>query len=103
MTVPENVLADLTTLLTQLMVYGTAADVALFERYVPLEEFRKVLEHAPPGVVTKDAWKRWHERFQMLAPPLPRRRFPNGSVGPEAGNTFGLGALRQSSNDPPCI
>lgn len=86
---PENALADLITLLTQLMVYGSAADVTVVERYVPLEEFRKVLEHAPPGVFTKDAWKGWLERFQMPVPPLPRRRFPDGSVGPEAGKFLG--------------
>ena len=54
---PENALADLTMLLTQLMVYGSAADVTVVARYVPSEEFRKVLEHAPPGVFTKDPWR----------------------------------------------
>ena len=56
---------------------------------VPLQEFRKVLENAPAGVFTHDAWRRWHERFQMTVPNLPRRRFPDGSFGPEAGGFFG--------------
>ena len=37
----------------------------------------------------KDVWERWHERFGMTVPPLPRRRFPDGSMGPEAGGFFG--------------
>ena len=80
---PEQTLGDLKTFLTHLMVYGSSADVAIVERYVPREEFRRVLEDAPAGVFTQQDWKRWHERFGMPVPPLPRRRFPDGSMGPE--------------------
>jgi hypothetical protein len=86
---PEQTLVDLKTFLTHLMVYGSPADVAIAERYVPEDEFRRVLEGAPAGVFTLEAWRRWHERFGMVVPPLPRRRFPDGSVGPEAGEFFG--------------
>jgi hypothetical protein len=86
---PEQTLGDLKTFLTHLMVYGSAADVAVVGRYVPEEEFRKVLEDALAGVFTQECWQRWHERFGMAIPPLPRRRFPDGSVGPEAGGFFG--------------
>jgi hypothetical protein len=86
---PEETLADLNTFLTHVMVYGSPADVAVVERHVAPEEFRKVLEHAPAGVFTTDAWQRWHERFGMVVPPLPRRQFPDGSVGPEAGGFLG--------------
>ncbi|MGB9455886.1 MAG: hypothetical protein WCB12_07590 [Bryobacteraceae bacterium] len=86
---PEETLADLITFLTHLMVYGSPADVSVAERYVPQEEFRRLLEHAPAGVFTRDVWKKWHERFGMSVPPLPRRRFPDGSLGPEAGHFFG--------------
>ena len=86
---PEATLADLPTFLTQLMVYGSPSDVATVERYLPRDEFRRVLENAPAGVFTVDSWRRWHERFGMTAPPLPRRRFPDGSMGPEAGGFFG--------------
>lgn len=86
---PEQTLEDLPTFLTHLMVYGSPADVAVVERYVPAEEFRKVLQDAPAGVFTQDSWKKWHKRFGMPEPPLPRRRFPDGSVGPEAGGFFG--------------
>lgn len=71
------------------MVYGSAADVETIERFVPAEEFRNVLRRAAAGVFTEDAWRRWHERFDMPVPSLPRRRFPDGSVGPEPGRFFG--------------
>jgi hypothetical protein len=86
---PEETLADLMTFLTHLMVYGSAADVLVAERYVPADEFRRILEDAPVGVFTQEVWERWHERFGIPTPPLPRRRFPDGSLGPEAGRFFG--------------
>jgi hypothetical protein len=86
---PDQTLADLPTFLAHLMVYGSPADVEVVERYVALEEFRKVLENAPAGVFTVESWQRWHERFGMPVPPLPRRRFPDGSMGPEAGGFLG--------------
>jgi hypothetical protein len=86
---PEETLADLPTFLAHVMVYGSPADVAVVERFVPAEEFRRVLENAPAGIFTTDLWRRWHERFGMPVPPLPRRRFPDGSLGPEAGRFFG--------------
>jgi hypothetical protein len=86
---PQRTLADLPAFLTQLMVYGSSADVAVVERYVPATEFRLVLENAPAGVYTQEAWEKWHQRFGMRVPPLPRRRFPDGSLGPEAGRFFG--------------
>jgi hypothetical protein len=86
---PEETLADLPTFLAQVMVYGSGPDIETVERFVPAEEFRNVLQNAPAGVFTEEAWRRWHERFGMPVPPLPRRRFPDGSVGPEAGQFFG--------------
>ena len=86
---PEESLADLSTFLTHVMVYGSSADLAVVERYVPSEEFRSVLENAPAGVFTMECWRQWHERFGMPVPPLPRRRFSDRSVGPEAGGFFG--------------
>jgi hypothetical protein len=86
---PEQTLGDLKTFLAHVMVYGSPADVAVVERYVPEEELRRVLENAPAGMFTQEAWKRWHERFGMPARALARRRFPDGSAGPEPGGFFG--------------
>ena len=52
-------------------VYGSPADVAVTGRYVPDEEFRGVLENAPAGLFTQEAWRKWHERFGMPVPPRP--------------------------------
>ena len=87
---PEQTLQDLKTFLSHLMVYGSPAEVAFVERYIPKDEFRKVLEDAPAGVFTAEAWARWHERLEMLPiPPLPRRRFPDGTFGPKPDTFFG--------------
>jgi hypothetical protein len=86
---PEETLADLKTFLAHLMVYGSAADAEVVQRYISIEEFRKVLEDAPAGVFTAEAWSKWHERFGLEVPPLPRRRFPDGSLGPDPGAFFG--------------
>jgi hypothetical protein len=88
--VPDRALEDIPTFLAHLMVYGSPADVELVERYISLEEFRKALENAPAGVFTQDAWTKWHKQLGIEPiPPLPRRRFPDGSMGPEAGRFFG--------------
>jgi hypothetical protein len=87
---PEATLGDLKTFLAHLMVYGSPSDVATVQRYVSEGEFRKVLEEAPSGVFTVDSWRRWHEHFGIApVPPLPRRRFPDGTLGPEPGSFFG--------------
>jgi hypothetical protein len=87
---PGQTLQDLKTFLAHLMVYGSPADVAVVQRYIPEEEFRRVLIEAPAGVFTEEAWAKWHERLGMLpTPPLPRRRFPDGTYGPEAGTFLG--------------
>ena len=87
---PEETLGDVKMFLTHLMVYGSPADLAVVDRYIPQDEFRRVLENAPAGVFTNEAWIQWHEHFGMFPiPPLPRRRFPDGTFGPEPGAFFG--------------
>ena len=86
---PEQSLEDLPAFLAQLMAFGSPADIATAERFIPEEEFRGVLNNAPAGVFTEEAWIKWHCRWGLPAPPLPRRRFPDGSLGPEAGSFFG--------------
>jgi hypothetical protein len=86
---PEETLADLPTFLAHVMVYGSPADVAMVQQFVPEEEFKRVLENAPAGLFTTELWRNWHKRFGLPVPALPRRRFPDGSLGPEAGRFFG--------------
>jgi hypothetical protein len=86
---PEQTLEDLPTFLSHLMVFGSPRDLATAQRFIPEEEFRAALKQAPAGVFTQEAWDRWHQRFGLPAPPLPRRRFPDGTLGPEPGTFFG--------------
>ena len=86
----ERTLDDIPTFVAHLMVYGSPADVKVVEKYMSREEFRKALGNAPAGILTQDAWIRWHEKLGIRPiPPLPRRRFPDGSLGPEAGRFLG--------------
>ena len=86
----ERTLDDVPTFVAHLMVYGSPADVKVVEKYMSREEFRKALGNAPAGIFTQDAWIRWHEKLGIRPiPPLPRRRFPDGSLGPEAGRFLG--------------
>jgi len=71
------------------MVYGSSVDQAVVGEYVPAEDFPKALEKAPAGLFTQEAWVKWHERLGMPAAPLPRRQFPDGSLGPEPGGFLG--------------
>lgn len=72
------------------MVFGSAEDVAVTERYIEHGEFRKALESAPADVFTDEAWICRHKRLGMLpVPPLPRRSTPDGSTGPEPGHFSG--------------
>ena len=86
---PEQTLEDLDTFLANLMVYGSPMDVAVTGQYVPVEEFRRVLENAPAGLFTQEVRQKWHEELGMPLQPLPRRRFTDGSFGPEPGHFFG--------------
>ena len=72
------------------MVYGSPSEFTVVGALTTTDEFRKVLIDAPAGVFTANAWARWHERLGMTPiPPLPRRRFPDGTFGPEPGTFFG--------------
>lgn len=86
----EATLGDLKTFLAHLMVYGSPDDLATVQRFVPDEEFRRALNDAAAGVFTLEAWHRWHRHFGMEpVPPLPRRRFPDGTFGPDPGRFLG--------------
>jgi len=86
---PEKTLEDLATFLAHLMIYGSSADLAVTAQYVPEEQFRRVLANAPAGLFTQEVWQKWHRQLGMPVRPLPRRRFPDGSFGPDPGQFFG--------------
>ena len=55
---PEQTLGDLKTFLGHLVVYGSAAEIAVVERYLPQDEFRNVLEYAPAIIADGSAGRR---------------------------------------------
>jgi hypothetical protein len=73
---PEAALADPVHFLAHVMTYGAIEDLRVLDRAgVGLEEFRAVLEAAPPGVFDARSWAYWHARCGLgPAPPLPVRK-----------------------------
>jgi len=80
---PDESLAQPRYFLAHLVTYGTEEHLRIARQYVEEEDFLDVLQHAPVGVFTIDAWRRWHGHFGVAAPPpRPRRVFPGGAVAP---------------------
>jgi hypothetical protein len=74
---PERALADAIRFLTYVMTYGTLEELAVIRRYVPIEDFREALEHAPPGIMDERSWAYWNVMTgRYPVPPMPRRVIP---------------------------
>ncbi len=70
---PERALAEPVRFLAY-VTYGTLQDVAVIRRYVQLDDFRKALEHAPPGIMDERSWAYWNAMTgRYPVPPMPRR------------------------------
>ena len=73
---PEEALRSPDLFLAHVMTYGTVQDVVTAEKYFAQDDFRHVLENAPPGVFDKRSWAYWNTVFgRVPVPPMPRRRF----------------------------
>ena len=56
------------------MTYGTIPDLQALEGVAGPEEFREVLENAPPGVFDARSWSYWNLKYgPWPAPSLPVR------------------------------
>lgn len=87
---PEQTLQDLKTFLSHLMVYGAPAEVAVVERYIPRTSFGKCWKTRRPGCSRRKPGRVGMNGWGCFPiPPLPRRRFPDGTFGPEPGTFFG--------------
>lgn len=73
---PEVALADPVHFLAHVMTYGAIEDLRALEKAgIGVDEFRAVLEAAPPGVFDARSWAYWHARCGLCpAPPLPVRK-----------------------------
>lgn len=71
---PEQALADPLQFLAHVMVFGSIADLHALRGIIGLDEYREVLEHAPPGVFDPRSWAYWNLVCgRHPATPLPVR------------------------------
>jgi hypothetical protein len=71
---PAEALADEPRFLAQVMVYGTAEDLAAARRHFPESAFRAVLASPPSGLFDPRSWAYWHLVFGLEPTEPPRRR-----------------------------
>jgi len=71
---PSETLADPVHFLAHVMTYGTLEDLPALKSVVGIDDYREVLDHAPPGVFDKRSWSYWNLKCgRSPAPPLPTR------------------------------
>jgi len=71
---PEEELADPVHFLEHVMSLGTVEDITALQDIVGKDEYREVLENAPPGIFDARSWAYWHLKYgRQPAPPLPSR------------------------------
>jgi hypothetical protein len=71
---PARALADPLQFLAYVMVFGTVEDLAALRGIVGKDDYREVLEHAPPGIFDARSWAYWNLVCDRRpAPPLPVR------------------------------
>ena len=74
---PEQVLADPVRFLAYLMTFGTADEIEMVRNHVELDDFREVLEQAPPGIIDPRSWAYWNiVTGRYPVPPMPKRVIP---------------------------
>ncbi|TAK52479.1 MAG: hypothetical protein EPO25_13390 [Gammaproteobacteria bacterium] len=75
---PHSALADPIRFLAQVMTLGTPEDLRALRGVAGIEEFRAVLERAPPGIFDPRSWAYWHVICNREPGPLPERWLPPG-------------------------
>ena len=71
---PERALADPVQFLTHVMVFGGIEDLEALRGVVDYDDYREVLEKAPPGIFDARSWAYWNLVCgRQPAPPLPVR------------------------------
>jgi hypothetical protein len=76
---PAATLAEPVLFLSHVMTYGTPEDLAALRGVVGKDDFREVLDRAPPGVFDRRSWAYWNLICgRDPAPPMPTRLMPAG-------------------------
>ena len=71
---PERALADPVQFLAHVMVFGSVEDLKALRGRVGKDDYREVLEQAPPGIFDARSWAYWNLVCGCRpAPPLPVR------------------------------
>jgi hypothetical protein len=74
---PRKALAEPVQFLAHVMVYGAVEDLKALRGIVDNDEYREVLEHAPPGFFDDRSWAYWNLVCDCRpTPPLPVRALP---------------------------
>jgi hypothetical protein len=72
---PRETLTEPVHFLAHVMTYGTLEDLRALHGVIGPDEFREVLDNAPPGVFDARSWAYWNLKCSRSpAPPLPVRR-----------------------------
>ncbi len=71
---PKEALSDPVHFIAHVMTYGTVEDLVALKGIIGEDEFREVLDNAPPGIFDRRSWAYWNLKFgRNPAPPLPVR------------------------------
>ncbi len=71
---PEKALSNPLHFMAYVMTYGTIEDLKALEGIVGPDEYREVLENAPPGIFDIRSWSYWNLKYgRQPVPPLPTR------------------------------
>lgn len=71
---PIEALVDPVHFLAHVMTYGAPEDLRALQGVVGMEDFREVLDQAPPGVFNPRSWAYWNLKCGRSPTPLPARR-----------------------------
>lgn len=72
---PEEALADPVRFMAYALATATHEDMKVLRRYVSEEDFREVLDHAPPGIIDRRSWAYWNSKMgRYPPPPMPTRK-----------------------------
>ena len=78
---PEQALTNPVRFLAYAFAGARAADMAILQEHLTIDELRFALRHAPPGIIDARSWAYWHLMLDLGEPPsLPERTLGRGSL-----------------------
>jgi len=71
---PKEALADPVRFMAYALASATHEDMKVLRRYVSDDDFREVLDNAPPGIIDRRSWAYWNSKMgRYPPPPMPTR------------------------------